>query len=146
MNNSEFLQNVVKKLKEVIKENNYSDRLCVIFDIDDTLISTMESKPIKQTYDLYNKCLQLGLTVFIVTARNALQSNIKVTQKELHKYNIINYHTIYFRPINIRDIFKYKYDCRKDIFDKGYHCIMSIGDQITDLGDYGGMGILINHR
>ena len=139
------INKLINKINELM--TLYSEqKMCIIFDIDDTLISSIDNKIIKHTFAVYNYCVKIGLPIFIITARNALQSNIKYTQKELEKHNIINYNSIYFRPINNFDIFQYKYNCRKDIYDKGYFCIMSLGDQLTDIGEYGGFGVLITRR
>ena len=40
--------------------------------------------------------------------------------------------------------YKYKEDTRKKITDEGYTIILSIGDQLCDIGKYGGKGILIS--
>jgi len=47
------------------------------------------------------------------------------------------------RPEYMNDIKEYKKQARKQIIDYGYTPLMSIGDMYWDIGEYGGIGIIV---
>lgn len=142
----EYINDIEEKAKEAIriikdyrKYDNYSDNLAVVFDIDGTLI--MNDKPIKPIVYLYNLCKKLGYTLFIVTARDS--QGISETVNQLHKLDITDFKSVYFRLPTVWNIEKFKTASRKSIVDKGYNVILSIGDTYWDVGEYGGESILL---
>lgn len=142
---------LINKLEQLINSYNiYNNnntnikQLSVIFDIDNTLLLE-DGSPVKECVDFYHYCLRKGVTVFIVTARSSKQSHINYTISQLKNNTIDNFESIYFRPPDVTDIFNYKFLCRKNIYDKGYQTLISIGDQLTDIGEYGGIGVLLKY-
>jgi predicted secreted acid phosphatase len=118
------------------------NKCCVIFDIDDTLISSKDHSIIYPIYYLYEYARFHGITTVLITARPGFMNNMKFTMEELEEKNI-SYDLLYFKPPHMTDIEKYKMFARKEVYDSGYTCIFSIGDMYWDTGDYGGIPILL---
>ena len=140
---------LVNHLEYTLSNNNINNP-SIIFDIDGTIISDKvfapESKDdlIMPIYKFFLYCMQLGINIFVVTARPAYQINIEKTVEMLQSIGLIA-KEYYFSKIGQNQAI-YKNNCRKNILDKGYTTIMSIGDNIWDIGEHGGMGILVNRR
>lgn len=117
----------------------------VIFDIDDTLIDH-HGIVIQPIVELYNHVKMLCIPIFIVTNRLNDANSVDYTKYELDMHGITEYTDIYFRKVGEKDLTKAKLDARKNIAEKGFDTIMSIGDQLWDLGEYGGIGILVPTR
>ena len=124
----------------IIKNKNR--KYCVIFDIDDTLISSKDHSIIYPIYSLYEYARFQGISTVLITARPGLLENMKFTMDELRN-NSIEYDLLYFKPPHMTDIEKYKMFARKEVHELGYTCIFSIGDMYWDMGDYGGIPILL---
>jgi predicted secreted acid phosphatase len=110
----------------------------VMFDIDDTLLTT-SGKKIKSIIDLLNFAKRQGFIVIIITAREEPGTNFTI--KQLHE-NGINYDRLYLRPVG-QDPYTFKTKLKEFIYKK-YHFpfVMSIGDQWLDVrGDYSGYSI-----
>ena len=119
-----------------------SENDAAVFDIDDTLIDQKTKQIIQPVYDFY-AFLKEKMVIFIITARPDLEKTIEYTKQELTKLNIREYKSIYFRKFSNTDLRKYKLHARKDILDKGYNILISVGDKEWDIGEYGGIGILV---
>ena len=52
----------------------------VMFDIDDTLISSRTGNIINQAYDIYKFVKSQGYKIIIITARPGFDKNIKFTE------------------------------------------------------------------
>lgn len=137
------------KLDKIIKDAiidlqaiQKSDKSSIVFDIDDTLIDN-DGKLISPVYDLFVYAKYIGLNIFIITNRLGSVDVIKYTNTQLDNYGI-NCNTKFFRsPYGDENPWKYKYLARKTISDRNYDIIMSVGDMPWDIGDYGGVGIII---
>ncbi len=143
---SEYLQVIRNKVEDAIRivyeyKVYYPDaeNLAVVFDIDGTLLN--DDEPIQPVVDFYNICKSLGYHLFIVTARDS--NGTQETIDQLDKMNITDYVSIYLRLPIYWDMTKYKTSCRESIVNKGYNVVLSIGDSIWDVGQYGGYGILL---
>lgn len=114
----------------------------IIFDIDDTLIKSSGGliNPVKRLYDLAGR---MGLVLFIVTNRVGTKSNIQWTHTELEQHGITGYNTAYFRDPECSDMWHPKRSARKNIYDRGFETVMSVGDKKWDIGEYGGVGVII---
>ena len=126
-------------IDHIINKNN---KYCVVFDIDDTLISSKDHSIIYPIYHLYQYAQSKGISTVLITARPGLMNNMRLTMEELGHKNI-KYDLLYFRPPHMTDIEKYKLFARKELYELGYTCIFSIGDMYWDTGDYGGIPILL---
>jgi len=112
---------------------------CIIFDIDDTLISE-NSYPIKDVIDLLKFCKQRGCVIGLVTARHKSLRNI--TRDELKGVQIIEGEEyapedLFFCPENYRTsyvkISEWKQSARQFLKNKYKHVFCTVGDQWTDL-------------
>jgi predicted secreted acid phosphatase len=118
----------------------------VFFDIDDTLLRPFSQipTPVKPVLDFYNYLTSNGYNVAIITARANYEENLKYTIQDLKNIGIVdNYKFLILRPKYMNDIKEYKKLARKEILDKGYTPLMSIGDMYWDVGEYGGIGIIV---
>jgi len=116
---------------------------CVVFDIDDTLIESETHKPIQPTVDFYHYIKSIGFHTVIVTAREGSEQNIEYTIDELKNLGINDYTHIFFRLPHIMNLYLFKKNCRKYIYENICPIIISIGDKTWDFGEYGGMGVLV---
>jgi predicted secreted acid phosphatase len=138
---SAYLDHIKQSLRSYVPAENDA----VVFDIDDTLIDQKTKQVIQPVYDFYT-FLKERMIIFIITARPDLDKTIEYTKNELTKHNIREYKSIYFRKVSNTDIRRYKLYARKDILDKGYNILISIGDKEWDIGEYGGIGILVSRN
>lgn len=114
----------------------------IIFDIDDTLIN-YRGEVIDQVVMIYNYAKMIGITPMIITSRPIYPQIVKWTRKQLLRNNITGYNSIYMRPVSKTDHWKFKLQSRKNIYDRGFNVVMSLGDQPWDIGEYGGIGVRI---
>ncbi len=141
-----------------ITENNQKEKkqqLAVVLDIDETTLSnylfmkehsfggTLKEfdtnlnkhflPVIKPMQALYHFAKQNKVAVFFVTGRRA---NVKeATIKNLKKSGYNHWQALYFKPKNYAQssVIPYKAGIRKQIEEKGYTIVESIGDQESDL-------------
>lgn len=97
----------------------------VMFDIDDTLISSRTNRNIQWVVDLLNRCRKQGFRIVIVTARPSFPTNVNWTYKQLKDHGI-HYDELWFCPAEMKG---------KAKRDSGYNFWLSVGDQPTDLTD-----------
>lgn len=78
------------------------------------------------------KALSQYATLYIITARS---ENIRIeTVGELREADILDsFAEIFMRPVEMKDIIKFKVDTRELIRNRGFHIVMSIGDNACDL-------------
>ena len=134
--------NICKSAMNLLKSFKLEPNSAIIFDIDDTLIDRW-GNCILPVVHLYHHAQLLGLIPFIVTAREFENNNVNFTFEQLKRCDIINFQDVYFRSPEMKDISQYKNMCRKQIHDLGYNVLMSVGDMPWDIGQYGGVGILL---
>ena len=124
----------------VLERIPFQNNQAVVFDIDDTLIHSRTHRRIPNIYRLYNYCRNKGYKIYIITARAGTPQNMRFTQQQLQSLNIKGYRKIFFRHPMERRIAEYKKNCRKSIPEQ---VVMSIGDQMGDIGQYGGFGLIV---
>ena len=141
-------QSLVKKFHFTNNKLNVENP-CVIFDIDGTIIIDGIFAPKDSSeliLDVYNFLLYLqsiNIPIFIITARPDYEYNRLQTAKMLHNLNI-DYHYLYmWDRHNFDNHIEFKLEARKDIFNNYYDCVMSLGDNFWDYGQYGGVGVHI---
>jgi predicted secreted acid phosphatase len=128
---------------KAIDNINFQPNSIIVYDIDDTLIDSTYRKPIQDIVHTYKYAKKKGIKTSIITARRDLEDNIQYTVKELESHGITDFSSIYFLPKNKRDQAKYKLLARKNLHDRGYRVVMSIGDAPWDIGEYGGIGFTV---
>ena len=97
----------------------------VMFDIDDTLISSTTGKRIEEVYEIYKKTKRMGYKIVIVTARPFFPENVIRTHAQLRDFNIKYDELVFASPEN-----KGRYKRKSK-----YNFILSVGDMDTDLTD-----------
>ena len=130
----------------------YNKNYCVMFDIDDTLIDSETSNPIKPIVNLLKECNKRKLKVLIITARDDRYTleTIEELDKNGIYHNIPNkkhYDFLYLRhsPKDDNEYFKSK--LKEQLYNDGYITIMSIGDNLIDIiGEYSGYGIKLPNK
>lgn len=116
----------------------------IIFDIDSTLINSISGECKYPIIILYNYALKRGIIPIIITARIGTQDIINYTKTQLSNCGIIGYNFIYFRTIENNDIWNYKEEARRNVVERGYNILMSVGDMEWDIyGKYTGVPILV---
>jgi predicted secreted acid phosphatase len=128
--------------------DNYSHiyKPAIVFDIDGTLVDEEAGLPILPVIKVYNQSLELGFSNFIVTARTNYDKTNELTKKQLKECGILNYSGLVFRPDAFVDVSTFKKGARKQIHDSGFTILMSVGDNVCDIGDYGGLGVLLKPK
>lgn len=132
---------VVAQAAAILKHLPKPANAAVVFDIDDTLIDGITARPIKPVISLYNLVKRLGFATFIVT--NRVAGHESYTDNQLESVGVSGYVSIYFRHPDVYDFWGAKLSARKHIAKRGYVTVMSIGDQLWDVGEYGGYGVII---
>tara|TARA_Y100001972_G_C7654079_1_gene329140 strand:- start:296 stop:775 length:480 start_codon:yes stop_codon:yes gene_type:complete len=141
--------NIIHRFDTELMTNVSGKNPCVVFDIDGTLIyeNDIETYKEKLIIDICKFAYYLNsnnIPIFIVTARDMnVPNNYEDTEKLLDRLNI-NYMKLYLWDIEeYKTVVDFKSLTRKNIEDKNYKVIMSLGDNYWDYGDYGGTGIHI---
>jgi hypothetical protein len=120
-----------------------TDKDIVIFDIDDTLFDPYSDREITPVINFYRYLVENNYNVAIITARENTPLNVKYTIDDLERHNIRGYKFLVLRNPSYNDLFLYKKDVRKQIAEFGFTPLISIGDKRWDMGEYGGIGILV---
>tara|TARA_B100000401_G_C52753410_1_gene694385 strand:+ start:683 stop:1180 length:498 start_codon:yes stop_codon:yes gene_type:complete len=140
-----FLQLLLQLLKFSLLSNVKNKTIC--FDIDGTLYDPDDHRLIDPVVEFYNKCIDRGMRVIIVTARPDVYDNRFQTIKILDKLGLKPAAAYYFMGINYKnDVFRYKTDMRYHETKLGNNIVLSIGDNLCDFGKFGGLGILMREQ
>lgn len=132
---------IVKTINRLEKVHP-TDKSIIVFDIDDTLLDR-QGKNIDPIVQAYHYSVKKGWKPVIITARIDNPENISRTRQQLHIAGIKDYLRLYFRPVHISDISRYKATARADLQNLGYKILLSVGDMPWDTGIFGGIGIVI---
>ncbi len=143
-----YITNRLKKVKP-------NEKLAIVFDIDDTLLTQYEHAletdfsqmqtllmqwkkkaqipPLIPIIDLFNFVKEKGLSIFIITGRKS--DLLDPTIQNLNKVGLKEWTEIYFDTTdqNYATTQEYKAAVRKKITQNGYTIIVNIGDQNSDL-------------
>lgn len=138
-----------------VHQRTAREKLAIVFDIDDTVISNyplLKMEDFGGSYDirlklvmkggqpvipaalsLYKLALEKNVHVFFVTGRPL--SAKEVTEKVLNDAGFTTWVGIYYKPetYNNKPASEYKSVARKKIMEQGYKIIENIGDQYSDL-------------
>ena len=135
-------QTRMNEARQYLKTITIKPNSIIFFDIDLTLLDE-QCHGIQPVIEFFNYVKFIGIKPVIVTARRHFENNIKRTLTELKNNHINGYYGIFFRNLDFLDFTKYKLEARKVFHDKGFNILMSVGDSIWDIGEYGGKGILL---
>ena len=147
MNNQDWtteMNKVICTAINIVTNSEITVNPGVIFDIDNTLIDN-NGNVIEQTLLFYKYLKMKNINVFFITSRPGIEEGIKYTIEQLESLGIRkgDYESLYFIKPNKIDVFKFKLDARHSIVNRGFNIILSIGDNLCDIGEYGGEGLLV---
>jgi len=97
---------------------------------------TMRATAIRPTLELYKAAIEKGVAVFFVTGRreDADGSERTYTEMNLQKVGYTGYKRVYLRPADSTGkVSDYKAAMRAAIEAQGYHILVNLGDQPSDL-------------
>ncbi|MFH1868156.1 MAG: HAD family acid phosphatase [Candidatus Omnitrophota bacterium] len=144
-----------KAIKHMESYQNSKQKLAVVLDIDETSISNWQdilkedfgynksiwdkwadkaqAPAIKPTLELFNQAKKMGISVFFITGRR--ESLRDVTVKNLHYAGYSDWKNLIMVPddANVPRIETFKTAARKKIDEEGFHIIINMGDQRSDL-------------
>jgi len=145
---------LVERINLNQKVNNH-ERLAIVLDIDETALSNYpfleehnfeitaeqffkhlekaKDHPLLATLAIYDYAVSNNIAVFFVSSRPEKLRDATLSNLRNVGYN--SWAGIYFKPNDYSDpsIQPYKTKARKEIIDKGYTIIFTIGDQQSDL-------------
>lgn len=136
--------NLLTRLSRLTKQKNPKTNDVIVFDIDGTLIDE-NGKAIDEIITAYFYVKNFGYQTAIITARPDITENIIYTLEQLRSHGITGYKFAYFLPLHKTDQATYKLLARKNITDKGYNIVASVGDMPWDIGEYGGVGFIVTN-
>lgn len=108
--------------------------ICILFDIDDTLIDSLTGQLIIPIYNVYRYAAQLDISIVLVTARNP--EYVHETQEQLHRFGITSYASLYMVGNQLGKGLRKK-QVRSLLHKEGYNILLNIGDDPTDFQDGG---------
>lgn len=115
----------------------------VVFDIDNTLLHS-NGTCIKPIVNIYNHIKTMGILPILITNRLGITPTIEFTKYQLKNCGIYGYKSLYFRhPERDNNPYRFKEKARYNIHERGMNVVMTIGDQQWDVGNYGGVGIIV---
>jgi hypothetical protein len=135
-------QQIVDGARALLQSLAIPPNAIVIFDIDDTLI-TPAGAPYTHIIDFYNELREAGIHVGLITARSGEQRNVEATFKQLENVGVRGWRVSYFRSPSQTNVARFKLKARKNLWERGYYVIMTLGDQDWDHGEYGGFSVYI---
>ena len=88
-------------------------------------------------------CELIDIKIIIITARPGYKNNIDNTRESLEKLSIVC-DKFFFKNPEFKDIKFFKINARDYVTKNlNLNILMSIGDNEWDMGEYGGLGILM---
>lgn len=142
----------------VAQQQNSKEKLAIVLDIDETALSNYDytmrklnfggtlgeidslidegkSTVIPGTLALYKQAQAEHVHVFFVTGRKDTSVLRKSTIQNLQAMGFDQYDGLMMKPVNYHapSVSTYKTAMRKKITDQGYHIVLNIGDQMSDL-------------
>lgn len=142
-------------LKQRAAKRTPSEKLAVVFDIDETCLSNYpyyeitdfgfessrfdmwalagNAAPIKPMLNVYNAARDLHMDVFFITGRSDLQRF--ATEQNLLKAGFTGWRGMILRtPSDAKKkASEYKSAARKKLVEQGYRLVLNVGDQQSDL-------------
>ena len=162
----EELNEVIKNAREQFQEVEYNENSVVIFDVDETTLSNyglaelmgfgyvyemnkkwnkeLKAPAIPQVKELYDFLIEKGAKIVFLTGRNIPE--YEVTYKNLKQEGYEVFDTLitqreYEYELSAQE---FKSSKRKELIEKGYEIIGTVGDQWSDLnGEYHGIQVKI---
>ncbi len=162
----EELNEVIKNAREQFQEVEFKENSVVIFDVDETALNNyglaelmgfgyvynmnkkwnaeLKAPAIPQVKELYDFLIENGAKIIFLTGRNITE--YEVTYKNLKQEGYTEFDTLitqreYEYELSAQE---FKSSKRKELMEKGYEIIGTVGDQWNDLnGEYHGIQVKI---
>lgn len=124
-----------------VRKKYHGHPLCVVMDIDDTVLVPPKTdagkwKRVSGMKRLYNKMKSLGFHVFFITARPKYASNEAWTKEQLQEHGYDNYDGLFLMPeehTRSPNFSAFKESVRSHLVRAGFHVALTLGDQWGDL-------------
>ena len=142
----DYMKDPVEVMKKAVKYLSVQAKQkvsgCVVFDIDDTILSSKEEN--SQDYlahnslgkKIFDTCKKLDLPIILITARTGSKCSYKYLKQQLDTLNISGYQAIYMQSTKDTDTSHYKARIRHLLCKKYKRIVLSCGDQLTDHFDF----------
>ncbi len=162
----EELDEVIKNAMEQFQHVNFKENSVVIFDVDETVLNNyglaelmgfgyvyemnkkwnaeMKAPAIPQVKELYEYLLARGAKIIFLTGRNIPE--YEVTYKNLKQEGYEVFDTLITQREHEYELTaeEFKTSKRKELTEKGYEIVGTVGDQWSDLnGEYHGIQVKI---
>jgi len=162
----EELNDVIKNAREQFEKVEFKENAVVIFDVDETALNNyglaelmgfgyvyemnkkwnaeMKAPAIPQVKELYDFVIEKGAKIAFLTGRNIPE--YEVTYKNLKQEGYTVFDTLITQRENEYELSatEFKSSKRKELAEKGYEIIGTVGDQWSDLnGEYHGIQVKI---
>lgn len=145
----------VTVLNNRIAHRHSGDRIAVVFDIDETLLSNWDylqyrnfgltapsfadwvkahnDPALTPTKEIFQTAQRAGIPIFLITGRSALLR--ADTIRQLRAAGFSAWTSLYMKPANYaqKSIVPFKSGARRTIAAQGYEIILNMGDQWSDL-------------
>lgn len=131
----------LEKISRQIKDK----KRAIIFDIDETIIS-LDGTLIQPIFAVYKFAKSVDIHPIFITNRHNHPSNIDSTMNQLISHGLPGPLMVIFRDIQEMNYYNAKLEARREVLSMGYDIVMSIGDRLWDIGEHGGIGILLPRK
>ncbi len=142
-------------LDHVIATRKAGDRVAVVFDIDETLLSNWgylsagdfvlnydsfkvwtranNDPPLSPTREIFERAKAAGIPIFLISGRHEAQR--ADTVRQLRTVGLTGWTALYLRPdANMeKSIVPFKSGVRRQLAAQGYRIVLNMGDQDSDL-------------
>ena len=138
------MEEIAQQAIHILQTMKLPPNPAVVFDLDDTLISSKDGSCIEPFVMVYNYAKMLGIIPIIITFRRGLPEVIQYTEQQLLSCGITGYNSLYLCPLLEFDPWKFKFIARKNVTERGMNIVASFGDKPWDIsGGYTGIGFLV---
>ena len=137
---------ILKNLLSSTQILNYKPNMyeAIVFDLDGTIIFNGSKNIINPIKNFIDFCSEKNIKIIIITARPGNKNTINKTKlffENLH----IKYDKFFFKNPEFKNVKEFKKNARIYVTENiNFNILMSIGDNQWDMGEYAGLGILMN--
>ena len=152
------MNNLIEIFEDILRCSDTVNYIpAVVFDIDGTIIMDDQSyfdmsTIIDSVYNFYQYLQKRGdIRIFVITAR--AYKNFESTNDPyylevldmLNKINCFPDKLDLWSYSKYADVTTYKKEKRRELWNQNYNILMSLGDNVWDYGEFGGLGVHIHN-